>query len=135
MRIRRGLDAVTLLLLAGTFGYLAYGAFEPWRDPGLVRRLFSPQEGVCVIREDVCKVVEHLRRSGAAVYEMRQAEMTPELYQRMAEFAYPIRIAPKARLRVGLCTGREPGDDVDLRLKDVKQTGNDNADICVFRRA
>src|SRR4051794_10544283 len=118
MRMRRSRDAITLLLLAGTFGYLAYDAFQPWRDSGLARRLFSPQEeGVCVIREDVCKVVDHLRHAGAATYEMRKADVTPEVYQRMAEYAYPIRIAPNARLRVALCAAGGHGDAVDLRIK------------------
>src|SRR3982750_4388508 len=76
--IRRGLDAVPLFLLTGTFGYLAYCAFEPWRDPELGRRLFSPQEGSCVIRQDVCKVVDHLRGAGAMTYEM-STDLTPEL--------------------------------------------------------
>src|SRR3954468_18142793 len=122
--ISRSSDAVTLLLLAGTFGYLAYHAFEPWRDPGLARRLFSPQPGACVIREDVCQLVDHLRRSGVTSYEMPKAGVTLEVYQRMAELAYPIRIAPKAQLRVGLCTA-SAGDPIELRVKDVKRTGDD----------
>lgn len=131
-------DACIVMSLAVAIGYVGHSVWSAVSDPAFRAHALEPQERDCVVRADVCKLVEALRASGVPAFDPAP-ELTPEVYQRIVELAFPIRVMRNAPLRVDLCRRGisergKPADQPRLRVADVWHTNDSNADFCIFDR-
>jgi len=127
------LDVLTAGLLAVAAIYLAHSALKALRDPQTRANIAVTQAQSCVIRLDVCRIAAWLRDQETASVEL-SAYLTPEIHQRIAEFAYPIRLQKNAPWRVDLCARRKGEEPTALRVQDIKRATEKDTDVCVFAR-
>jgi hypothetical protein len=126
-------DACIVASLAVAIGYVGDYAGRAVIDPAFLAHALEPQERDCVMRADVCKLVEALRASGAAAFDPAP-ELAPQVYQRIVELAFPMRVMRDAPLRVDFCRNGKPADQLRLRVADLWRSNDSDADLCVFDR-
>jgi hypothetical protein len=126
-------DACIVVSLTIAIGYVANSAGRAAVDQDLLAHALGPQERDCVIRVDVCKLVEALRASGAAAFDPAP-DLAPEVYQRIVELAFPMRVMRDAPLRVDFCRRGKPADQPRLRVADLWRSNDSDADLCIFDR-
>jgi hypothetical protein len=126
---RYAANAGAVAVLVVLSGYLVSSAFFA----GLPARVLLSQENACVIRADVCQIVAALRRAGAPRFEIGSG-LTPEVLQRLGEFAYPLRVGKGQPIRVALCAQAKPEERVVFRVRDAKRRGDDGAELCILDR-
>lgn len=132
-RISVVLDVIIVGFVLVAMTYVVHAAGRAIIDPAFRSQVLEPQERGCVIRNDVCKLVDWLRSNAATTFDVGQ-ELTPEVTQRLGELAFPIRVMRDAAIRVDFCRLGKPAEQPRLRLADVKRASDSNADICVFDR-
>ncbi len=114
-------------------GYVGHSALRALLDPAFGSQVLRPQEQSCVTREDVCRLVAVLRARQVKSFDLG-ADLTPEVTQRLAEYAYPLRAMRGAAVRVDLCNAAKREERILLSVKDVKRPSDGNADLCIVDR-
>ena len=131
--VAAGIDVCIAASLAVAIGYVGHSAGRALIDPAFRAHGLEPQERGCVVRADVCKLVEALRGSGVTTFDP-SPDLTPEVYQRTVELAFPIRVMRDAPLRVDFCHRGKSSERPRLRIADVKRANDANAYLCIFDR-
>jgi hypothetical protein len=132
-RIAVVLDVIIIGFVVVAITYVVQSAGRAIIDPAFRSHVLEPQERSCVIRNDVCKLVDWLRSNAATTFDIGPG-LTPEVTQRLVELAFPIRVMRDAPIRVDFCHLGRPAEQPRLRLADVKRASDSNADLCVFDR-
>src|SRR5713226_8895470 len=98
-RISVVLDVIIIGCVVVAINYVVQAAARAIIDPAFRSQVLEPQERSCVIRNDVCKLVDWLRSNAATTFDIGPG-LTPEVTQRLVEFAFPIRVMRDAPVRV-----------------------------------